>query len=429
MLRRSCAAFAASRTRSSSSCRYLSNSATTWRGLSRLPSADQRSTTRATWRISSTSSSIAASMPGRSTLTATSRPSFRTAKCTCAIDALATGSASKLAKIAPSGRPNAFSTIARATSAGNGGTPVLQARELVGDVGRQQVAPRRQHLAELDEDRAEPLQAEAQAHAARRVEAAADRDDANEKTDPALAKARERQLVEAVAKNRDADDDETGEVPHQRGGVAAGFRVARSRSVFAPSRRAPANQPPTLASWRAGPSPITRARSSCRSQRRLSISQSMSLAKAASPETVTAGRSPATIRVSASAGFAASTATRRSGAGEEASGSHSTSPAGETRNANGPTAGRRRRPAAELDLQGPRRVRTQALERRRLGGDHVIDQENEPLHHGALGQRFDRFEHAGIVGTHPAKGPRAAGLEGARPAGCRTIAASSAALP
>ena len=38
------------------------------------------------------------SMPGRSTLTATSRPSFSVAKCTCAIDALATGSASKLAK-------------------------------------------------------------------------------------------------------------------------------------------------------------------------------------------------------------------------------------------------------------------------------------------------------------------------------------------
>ena len=122
MLRRSCAALAASRTRSSSSCRYLSNSATTWRGFRRLPSADQRSTTRATWRMTSMSSSIAASMPGRSTLTATSRPSFRIAKCTCAIDALATGAASKLAKIAPSGWPNAFSTIARATSSGNGGT-------------------------------------------------------------------------------------------------------------------------------------------------------------------------------------------------------------------------------------------------------------------------------------------------------------------
>ena len=122
MLRRSCAAFAASRTRSSSSCRYLSNSATTWRGFSRLPSADQRSTARASWRISSTSSSIAASIPGRRTLTATSRPSRSTAKCTCAIEALATGTGSKLANTASIGSPNARSTIARATGAGNGGT-------------------------------------------------------------------------------------------------------------------------------------------------------------------------------------------------------------------------------------------------------------------------------------------------------------------
>jgi hypothetical protein len=55
-------------------------------------------------------------------LTATSRPSRSTAKCTCAIDALATGIASKLAKTASIGRPNATSTIARATGAGNGGT-------------------------------------------------------------------------------------------------------------------------------------------------------------------------------------------------------------------------------------------------------------------------------------------------------------------
>src|SRR5204862_235464 len=83
---------------------------------------------------------------------------------------------------------------------------------------------------------------------------------------------------------------------------------------------------PTLASCRAGASPMKRARSSCRSQRRLSMSQSMSLANAASPDTVIAGRSPATTRVRASAGLAASTATRRSGGNDEASGSHSTSP-------------------------------------------------------------------------------------------------------
>ncbi len=94
-LRRSWLALAASIIRSSSSCRYLSNSATTSRGLSRLPSADTRSIQTATSRISARSLSITGSMPGRSTLTATSRPrygpAFSVAKCTCAIDALATG--------------------------------------------------------------------------------------------------------------------------------------------------------------------------------------------------------------------------------------------------------------------------------------------------------------------------------------------------
>ena len=44
---------------------------------------------------------------------------------------------------------------------------VLQLRELVRDVRRQEVAPRRQHLAELHEDRPERLEREPQAHRAR----------------------------------------------------------------------------------------------------------------------------------------------------------------------------------------------------------------------------------------------------------------------
>ncbi len=42
---------------------------------------------------------------------------------------------------------------------------VLQLRELVGDVERDQVAPRREHLPELDEDRAQILERKAQPHA------------------------------------------------------------------------------------------------------------------------------------------------------------------------------------------------------------------------------------------------------------------------
>ena len=73
MLRRSCAALAASRTRSSSSCRYLSNSATTSRGFKRLPSTDKRSTQPANMRIRLRSLSITVNILGRKTLTATSR--------------------------------------------------------------------------------------------------------------------------------------------------------------------------------------------------------------------------------------------------------------------------------------------------------------------------------------------------------------------
>ena len=53
--------------------------------------------------------------------------------------------------------------IARATAPGNGGTLSCSLRELIGDVVGQQVAPRRQRLAELDEDRAELLEREPQA--------------------------------------------------------------------------------------------------------------------------------------------------------------------------------------------------------------------------------------------------------------------------
>ena len=62
------------------------------------------------------------------------------------------------AKTASIGRPKARSTSARATVGRERRHAVLQLGELVGEVGRQQVAPRRQHLAELDEDRPEALE-------------------------------------------------------------------------------------------------------------------------------------------------------------------------------------------------------------------------------------------------------------------------------
>ena len=65
-LRRSWLQLEASRTRSSSSCRYLSNSATTSRGFRRRPSPS-RSMMRATIFSRDRSFSMMLSMPGRST--------------------------------------------------------------------------------------------------------------------------------------------------------------------------------------------------------------------------------------------------------------------------------------------------------------------------------------------------------------------------
>ncbi len=106
-------------------------------------------------------------MPGRSTLTTTSRPSGSVAACTWAMEAAASGATSKLAKSSATGRPSEASMRAFASAPSKGGHAVLEPRELVGDVGRQQVAPRRDHLAELHEDRSEVLERAPQALAAR----------------------------------------------------------------------------------------------------------------------------------------------------------------------------------------------------------------------------------------------------------------------
>ncbi len=50
---------------------------------------------------------------------------------------------------------------------GKGRDPVLQLRELVGDVLRQQVAPGGEHLPELDENRSEVFERHAQTRTAR----------------------------------------------------------------------------------------------------------------------------------------------------------------------------------------------------------------------------------------------------------------------
>ena len=220
------------------------------------------------------------------------------------------------------------STSARATcAAGNGGTRSCSLRQLVGDVGRQQVAPRRQHLAELDEDRAQPLQRQAQPHAARRVEPAADRDHATSSRDPALAEARQRELVQPVAQYRDEM-----KTSRARCLIGAARRSPSRRRAARPSRR----QSPRTAlrsRRRAGavghaqprrrrPTSLRRGRTDqpargrpATSQRRLSISQLTSAANCG----VAGDRRPSALgrraacAPPAAAGLDASTSHRRSG--------------------------------------------------------------------------------------------------------------------
>ena len=170
-------------------------------------------------------------MPGRSTLTATGVPSGSSAKCTCATDALAIGIGVERSEhlVRPAGDTTRFS-VASTCAIGERRHAVLQLRELVRDVGRQQVAPRRQHLAELDEDRAEALERQAQAHRARARQIAPERDAVDERPQPAHALVAEQELVETVALRHGQD----AEQPRQAHGRDCSGRRRSSRGASRP---------------------------------------------------------------------------------------------------------------------------------------------------------------------------------------------------
>ncbi len=115
---------------------------------------------------------------------------------------------------------------------------VLQGGEFVGDVGRQQVAPGRKHLAELDEDRPEVFQCPTQPHAARLRQAAAERDHAHQPLQPRALQAGQDDLVQSEAKDReeDAGEAEDAHPAYVRRPVRSSIRLA-SRST---SSRSPA---------------------------------------------------------------------------------------------------------------------------------------------------------------------------------------------
>ena len=82
---------------------------------------------------------------------------------------------------------------------------VLQFGEFVGDIRRQQIAPRRQHLTEFDEDRTERLQRKAQPHCAWRVKLAPEQQRLEHGTQAAHTFVAEKELVEAEV-HADADN-------------------------------------------------------------------------------------------------------------------------------------------------------------------------------------------------------------------------------
>ena len=65
---------------------------------------------------------MVSAIPGYCTLTATARPSWVMARCTCPIDAAAIGSGSQVAKTSPGGAPSSSVITCAASSGLIGGT-------------------------------------------------------------------------------------------------------------------------------------------------------------------------------------------------------------------------------------------------------------------------------------------------------------------
>ena len=124
--------------------------------------------------------------------------------------------------------------------AGKGRHAVLQLRELVGDVGRQQVAARGDRLAELHEDRAELFEREAQPLAAAHRPAALEPHPWGEKEQEAQRPVEVRGahvVVQAVLEQHALDLDE----PHYDAQLhGAGVRITGCRAARAAARAAPA---------------------------------------------------------------------------------------------------------------------------------------------------------------------------------------------
>ncbi|MPM69353.1 hypothetical protein SDC9_116298 [bioreactor metagenome] len=198
---------------------------------------------------------------------------------------------------------------------------VLQQRQFVRNIGRHQVAPRGQHLAELHEDRAQTLQRLTQALAARGVQLAAERGEARNPAEHRILKTVQNQLIQPVAQAGPDNVEAARKPTHgaQTSPREKGMEPTKLRSActtfFATDPMA----------W-AGASPMMRARSSSTSQRTLSTSQLISAANFTSPSMRMVGRSPRMAPCAIENGEVSTTSMRRSGVVDAEA--RSSSPAG-----------------------------------------------------------------------------------------------------
>ena len=246
------------------------------------PSVDRRSIQPASVRISAgrrrSPPACAGAAPSRRPR---GRP-FSVAKCTCAIEALATGSASNWRTLSSTGRRR-FSTAPRLAPPRKGGTrscrrPVpRRSRAAAGRAASR--APDRT-LTKIGPRRSRPWRRRTPRGCIEARPIVSTRTSAHP-----LAEAGRRQLVQAVAGHRDADEDEAADVPHRAGPAAVAAAQARGQRADAAHRLAQAggDAGAELSPVRARGVADQARRSSSRSQRRLSNSQLTSVASCASP--------------------------------------------------------------------------------------------------------------------------------------------------
>ena len=172
-------------------------------------------------------------MPGRSTLTATGVPSGSSAKCTCATDALATGTGVERSEhLVDRPAVRRASASPRPARYGNGGTRscsfASSSAMSVGSRSRR-VDSTWPNLTKIGPRLSS---ASAQAHRARARQVAPERDAVDERPQPANALVAEQELVETVAL-RHGQDAEQSRQAHGRDcrGRPAAAPVARQRAT------------------------------------------------------------------------------------------------------------------------------------------------------------------------------------------------------